>query len=99
MIRTSDDLTDIDRQFADFVCRLAATREPWLWQAAALVSNAAGRGSVCLDLAAVASGEADTAAPDAATWGAQLRSLAVVGEPGAVAPLVLDGGGRLYLHR
>jgi exodeoxyribonuclease V alpha subunit len=94
-------LREMDRHFASFICRLAATGDNRLWIAAALASQAVGNGNVCLDLAEAAS-SASTAGygiEDPATWGAELRKWPVVGAPGGFTPLILDNAGRLYLHR
>ncbi|RNC72207.1 MAG: exodeoxyribonuclease V subunit alpha [Desulfuromonadales bacterium] len=93
MDTTDLELTDMDRHFADFVCRLADSRDQFLWNAAASVSNATGRGNVCLDLATARDEEGT------ATELERLRSFPVIGSPGAAAPLILDRAGRLYLHR
>ena len=94
-------LTDIDRHFAAFICRLAGTGDRRLWLAAALVSQAVGNGHVCLDLGSAvdeASAREDGIG-DPAAWGEELRNWPVVGRPGDFTPLVLDGANRLYLHR
>ncbi len=102
----------LDRAFADFISRLAGDDSQSLWLAAALLSAATGRGSVCVDLPLMAGESAAAAARgacladgpespwrDAAAWSAELRRHAPVTYPGGFAPLVLDGSGRLYLHR
>lgn len=95
-----DELTELDRHFADFICRLAGRRDAWLWRAAALASNATGRGNVCLELAAALPAEGNDGEPaELAAWIERLRTVPLVGAPGETAPLVLDGAGRLYLHR
>ena len=83
------DFREIDRQFAAFICRLAGSTDPGLHRAALLVSRAVGEGHVCIDLT--------NAGPDG--WWAGLWDHPVVGPPGTFTPLVLDGSGRLYLHR
>ena len=79
------DYREIDRHFATFICRLAGTAAEELHRAALLV----GQGHVCVDLT--------TVGPDG--WWHGLAEFPVVGTPGAFTPLVLDGAGRLYLHR
>lgn len=93
-----DELTELDRHFADFVCRLAGRGDSWLWRAAALTSNATGRGNVCLELATALPPESVGAAA-LAGWIEHLRAVPLVGAPGETTPLVLDAAGRLYLHR
>ncbi|MBT0665693.1 exodeoxyribonuclease V subunit alpha [Geobacter pelophilus] len=110
--RSLIELAALDRVFADFICRLAGRRHPGLWLGAAFASSAAGNGSICAELGSLA-GEVATAAAtaagfgedqascllDAAQWGRELAQYDVVTAPGGFAPLVLDAGNRLYLHR
>jgi exodeoxyribonuclease V alpha subunit len=106
------ELAALDKAFADFICRLARRRDPGLWLGAAFASAAAGSGSVCAELGSLAGEIADTAATaaglggdrascllDGAQWGRELAQYDVVTSPGGFAPLVLDAGNRLYLHR
>ena len=97
----NQNLNDIDRHFAAFICRLAGTDDRRLWLAAALVSQAVGSGHVCLDLGSAMASEPATAEGigDPAAWAEKLRSWPVIGHPGDFTPLVLDGANRLYLHR
>ena len=101
--------SSLDGHFARFVMRLAGRQaHPALGLAAALVSRQTAEGHVCLDLAEIAGrslpgAEAagpglDPPCPRLEEWLSVLPASGVVGEPGAVAPLVLDGT-RLYLHR
>jgi len=48
------ELRNIDRHFADFICRESGSYEPHIWLAAALASNAVGKRHTCLDLAEIA---------------------------------------------
>lgn len=96
-------LRPLDAHFADLLLRHAAHATPELALAAALVSRHAGDGHVCLPLARVA-GQApfeahSWRAPEVADWRDALLGSGVVGEPGAVTPLILDAAGRLYLER
>src|SRR3990172_5016521 len=86
-----DRFTDIDRHFADFLLRLEGRKDPRLWLAAALASNATQSGNICLDLESIAGKplpkqEAQTAdsgcAPDLSDWVCVLKQSTVVGEPG-----------------
>lgn len=85
-------LRDIDQQFAAFICRLAGSDSETLGAVAAQLSAAVGQGDICLDLV-------ELFAADAAACIELLRTFTVVGAPGEYRPLVLDEGGRLYLHR
>ena len=48
----NESLSSLDRHFAGFICDIAKNKEPWLYLAAALVSNAVQKGHVCIDLSA-----------------------------------------------
>ncbi|MGH7896156.1 MAG: exodeoxyribonuclease V subunit alpha [Candidatus Binatia bacterium] len=104
-------VTDLDLHFARFIARLARSDAPELALAACLASHRIGTGHVCVDLAEAAghvvlpgvdegegAGE-PVVAPPLARWTAVLRGSGVVGQAGDDRPLVLDGSGRLYLHR
>lgn len=79
----------LDRQFGDFLGRLASSGSAEVRDAAMCVSRARAQGHVCIHL-----GE---------TFGADLRenlrASGVVGAPGDFAPLILDRDDRLYLRR
>jgi exodeoxyribonuclease V alpha subunit len=100
-------LSCLDQHFADFILRIDPHPCEELWLAAALVSNAAGRGHICLDLTALRGDEAtlqlssghQARIPESSRWLKALGPCGTVGRPGDYAPLVLDGDGRLYLHR
>jgi exodeoxyribonuclease V alpha subunit len=85
-------LQEIDHQFADFICRLAASDSAALWQAVARLSAAVGQGNICLDLG-------DVAGFNGGELAALLRATPVVGAPGEYRPLILDAADRLYLYR
>ena len=103
-------LRALDYHFAALIARLAPGAEPAALLAAALVSQRAGEGDVCLSLAdfaaqpLFATGEAGAiAAPALDDWLVALANCAAVGQPGEPdqpidRPLILDGG-RLYLAR
>jgi len=101
------EFTDLDRHFARLVERLAGGAQPEVALAAALVSRSCGEGNSCLDLrdragiVQLLNGEGGRIAeiPPSETWLEKLRASSVVGTPGEFKPLVLDGKGRLYLHR
>jgi exodeoxyribonuclease V alpha subunit len=97
----------LDRHFADFILRIDPRPCEELWLAAALVSNAACQGHICLDLTALRGDEItlqhssghQARIPDSPRWLKALGQCGTVGRPGDYAPLVLDDDGRLYLHR
>src|SRR5512136_2617097 len=98
------ELSAIDRHFAAFICREAGVAPPWLEIAVSLASNAVGNGNICLNLADLAGrtirvGGEDVALPPLEELQDGLQRTRVVGTPGDFRPLVLDGGGRLYLYR
>ncbi len=76
---------------------------------ACLVSRQSGAGHVCVDLRGAAqtplfgTEQHDACptivAPSFQTWVKDLRASDLVGRPGDRAPLILDGGGRLYLAK
>ncbi|MFZ2950042.1 MAG: exodeoxyribonuclease V subunit alpha [Desulfuromonadaceae bacterium] len=100
-------LSTLDTHFADFIVRIDRHPGDGLWWGAALASYFAGRGHSCFNL----SDTPDVASllfpqaprtpppPDIRSWRESLKLCNTVGTPGAYTPLVLDGGGRLYLHR
>lgn len=100
-------LSSLDHHFADFITRIEGQSCEGLWIAAALASSVTCRGHVCLDLSKAAeyaimpfqSGGGPLQAPPADLWQELLSGCDTVGLPGDYAPLVLDGAGRLYLHR
>ncbi|MFH2046252.1 MAG: exodeoxyribonuclease V subunit alpha [Pseudomonadota bacterium] len=99
--------TNIDLHFAKFINELENADDSDLFLAAALVSNAAGNGDVCLDLKAFAGkvilekGEdyKRLACPLLDIWIEKLKITNVVGKPGDYRPLILDDKNRLYLHK
>lgn len=103
------DISWLSFHFAEFIASQTQTSiDDPLSLSAAMLCEANQQGSVCIDLIELggkpmfASTGIDLdlvplAAP-AASWGEQLRASQCVGEPGATAPLTLDGN-RLYLNR
>ncbi|MES9869153.1 MAG: exodeoxyribonuclease V subunit alpha [Sedimenticola sp.] len=98
-------LTELDVQFATFICSLEGGENPDLGMAAALVSNCTQTGHVCLQLDAWGGVVLEDPVgdrielPEKGRWMETLRSASVVGRPGDYRPLVLDDAGRLYLYR
>jgi exodeoxyribonuclease V alpha subunit len=103
--------TEIDRQFAALMERLAGGGQPDLALAAALASHRAGAGGPCAGGAYAALREPDAGVlrcgdesvelklPERESWLERLRASRVVGAPGEFKPLILDAHGRLFLHR
>ncbi|HMJ12806.1 MAG TPA: exodeoxyribonuclease V subunit alpha [Polyangiaceae bacterium] len=100
-------LSALDRHFAVALGRLAS-EPPEVLLAAAFASRAVQNGHVCVDLTRVVSTELYDAEeepirgipwPEPDRWLALLRQSALVSDGTAARPLVLDGAGRLYLHR
>lgn len=94
----------LDTCFARFLNRLAGGGSPELQMAAALVSHAASKGHICLDLTdphsalPLQTDDVPLSFPSATAWRAALSATPVVGRPGEHAPLILDGN-RVYLQR
>ncbi|MGH8582292.1 MAG: exodeoxyribonuclease V subunit alpha [Gammaproteobacteria bacterium] len=97
-------LEAIDVHFGRCIAGLDPEAGPALGLAAALTSHWTRLGHVCTELAALAGQplldtERAPRAPGLDAWLAALRRSPAVGAPGERRPLVLDGGGRLYLYR
>ena len=98
-------LADIDRHFAALVADLDGGDGPELALAAALASAWTRDGHACVALREVAGRDwprpGGVRLPDLETWVAALDASPMVARSGGAErrPLVLDGGGRLYLER
>ena len=101
-------LSSLDVHFADFITRIDKNSCELLWTAAALTSNAAGRGHTCLDMKTAVGSKMTTPfghppgplqPPDCEAWRTALLPCETIGSPGDYTPLVMDEAGRLYLHR
>ena len=95
-------LGPLERALVDSLQRLDPAAPDSVLAAAALCTEALGRGDVCLPLARLAGQrpwpEVTFSLPPLNVWRAQLEASALVGGPGEFAPLILDGE-RLYLAR
>lgn len=98
-------LDPLDREFASFIQALDGGN-PLVGLAAALASRVLAQGDVCLDLGLWAGqnlspghSEPLLRAPSLQPWQEALSCSSVVGQAGEFQPLILDAGGRLYLHR
>lgn len=90
----------LDRQFGDFVQRLAGGSAPEVRLAAMLASRYRAEGHICVPLRDVAGTSLEDArAPTAASWSKKLRASCAVGGAGEFTPLLLDDKDRLYLRR
>lgn len=86
----------LDRQFGDFLERLAGSAAAEVRLAAMCVSRARAAGHICVTVPEIAAIEST---PTAATLRKKLRASKVVGAPGDFTPLILDAHDRLYLRR
>jgi len=86
----------LDRQFGDFLQRLAGDTTGEVRLAAMCTSRARAEGHICVPVAEIAVLEG---ALSAAHLRKKLRASKVVGAPGDFTPLVLDKQNRLYLRR
>ncbi|MGH8091927.1 MAG: exodeoxyribonuclease V subunit alpha [Chthoniobacterales bacterium] len=86
----------LDRQFGDFLQRLAGGDAAEMRLAAMCTSRAGAEGHICVPVAEIAAMEG---ASSTANLRKKLRASKVVGAPGDFTPLVLDEHDRLYLRR
>jgi len=85
----------LDRQFGDFLQRLAGDTAGEVRLAAMCTSRARAEGHICVPVAEIAAMEG---APGVAALRRKLRASKVVGAPGDFTPLVLEHD-RIYLRR
>ncbi len=86
----------LDRQFGDFLQRLAGSAAAEVRLAAMCASRARAEGHICVPMKEIATMDG---APATASLRKKLRASGVVGAPGDFTPLVLDQDDRLYLRR
>ena len=86
----------LDRQFGDFLQRLAGDTTGEVRLAAMCTSRARAEGHICVPVAEIAAMEGP---PSAVNLRKKLLASKVVGAPGDFTPLVLDEHDRLYLRR
>lgn len=106
-LRDQDILSDIDLELCRFLKEQNPEISAEVLKAACLVSYLYRQGNVCLALQKYASeslfDNADEGtgieAPDLESWQQALSESNAIGNPGDFKPLILDEGGRLYLHR
>jgi len=90
----------LDRQFGDFVERVAGERTTEVRLAAMLASRYRAEGHICVPLREVAGTPlGEFVAPPATSWTKKLRASAAVGSSAEFTPLLLDEKDRLYLRR
>ncbi len=106
LLQQSNQFSNLDLHFADFLTRLEGNWTLELYLAAALVSRSRSQGHICLDLhplagASLLDGETSDPlpCPEYHHWLNKLKRSTVVGSPGEFKPLILDEAGRLYLYR
>ena len=100
-------LCEIDIHFAKFITDFSPDKDPDIFIAAALVSQATGSGDICLNLETAAGNQLSDkhgdqksiVCPKPAVWLEKLKNSPAVGIPGQIRPLILDGKNRLYLYR
>lgn len=95
-MKEATNFSALDRQFGDFLQRLARGAAVEVRLAAMSASRARAEGHICVPLAQIAALEG---APSAAALEKDLRSSGVVGAADDFTPLVLDRENRLYLRR
>lgn len=107
ILREQGYLQDIDLELCRFLGEQDETITDEVLLAASLVSHLYRQGDVCLSLEEYASqplfGDSSDIpkikTPDLQTWIKALSQSGQVGSPGDFKPLILDEGGRLYLHK
>lgn len=106
LLQQSNQFSNLDLHFADFLTRLEGNWMLELYLAAALVSRSRSQGHICLDLhllagASLLDGETSDPlpCPEYHDWLNKLKRSTVVGSSGEFKPLILDEAGRLYLYR
>lgn len=108
LLRRADALGALDEQFARVLGAIAGETRPEVLLATALASRRVSEGHVCLELPALVRTpplppDPDTTDapvwPELSSWLAALGSSPLVSDGAELAPLVLDGTGRLYLRR
>lgn len=107
-ILESEAFSPIDRHFAGLMQKFSGGDCPELVLAAALVSRRLAEGHACFSLDEFAGKTFPESAaekispfkfPLRGEWEKVMRATSVVGQPHDDKPLILDGAGRLYLHR
>ena len=99
-------LSDIALHFAGLIARLDPVADEKVLLGAALTSQYAVSGEVCVNLGEVAgtsvlvgAGGTEIIAPKLSSWLTSLRRSSVVGTNDAYQPLVLENDNRLYLYQ
>ncbi len=92
-MKEEESFSALDRQFGDFLQRLAGSTAPAVRLAAMSASRARSEGHICVSLVEIEAAQK----PD--TLREHLRASGVVGQPGEFFPLILDQHDRLYLRR
>ena len=107
-ILESETFSPMDRHFAGLMQKYSGGNCPELVLAAALASQRLAEGHSCFSLDELAGKDFPKSAgekisrfkfPPRDEWEKVLRATPVVGQPQEDKPLILNGAGRLYLHR
>jgi exodeoxyribonuclease V alpha subunit len=105
------EFTPLDIHFADFLQNLSGTPDPELALAARIASNLTGKGNICVHIPSIAGKDIlevmgrekseieKFCLYEGDEWLSGLKKSDVIGKPGEIKPLILDGKGRLYLYR
>ncbi|MBN2041827.1 MAG: exodeoxyribonuclease V subunit alpha [Spirochaetes bacterium] len=103
--------SQLDRQFADFLCELSQNNDPEFILGSRLVSRFTSDGHICLDIPSISGRnifEILEESPDSDEenllyneddWIRKITKNPAVGKPGEFKPLILDESGRLYLYK
>lgn len=99
----TEQFSNFDLRFAEFICKLSDTDNLQLFLAAALTTRALRDGHVCCDLEGIACRQFQTTngpftLPQLEDLIAQLKSCQAIGTPGLSRPLIIENT-RLYLYR
>jgi len=100
------ELSTLDMEFGDFICRVSGTNDPVVKYTCAILSCSRRFGSPCLHLEEIAGKSIELGNtgltfrfPDLNELVDNLIRCDAIGTPGEQKPVILHESGRLYLHR